>query len=224
MKTRMKNWLGAALLAMTGLAATDAGAVATTTAYLNIDVTITAQLSVKVDSFASSTQTIAWAGTPNQQWVNDGTGGRPSSATVTNDTGILSEKWLLATNANSLNVPGNAGTWSLAASSSAVGANEVALQAVFGSSNTAANGCLGSAATEWANGNAAPLLGTTKQLYTNTRYVGASLTNDGQATPDEASGLMYAGNKRALCWRLILPQTTSTYDTQNVQILVTATP
>ena len=222
MSTKTK-WILGALLALAGLAQ-EAGAVATTTAYLNIDVTINAQLSVKVDSFESSTVTISWTGTPNQQWVNDGTGGRPSSATVTNDTGILTEKWLLATNANSLNAPGNSATWALAASSSAVAADQFALQAVFGSSNTAANGCLGSGASEWADGNAAPLLSATKQLYTSTRYVGASLNDDGQPTPDEASGAMYAGSKRALCWRLILPASTSTQDTQNVQILVTATP
>ena len=224
MNTRLKSWLGAALLATACFAAREARAAATTTAYLNIDVTITAQLSVKVDSFASSTQTLSWNGVPNQQFVNNAGGGNPSSATVTNDTGILSEKWLLATNANSLNVPGNAQTWSTSASSSSVGADSFALQAVFGSSNTASNGCLATNASEWNDATAAPLLSTTKQLYTNTRYVGASLTNDGQATPDVASGLMYAGSKRALCWRLIMPNSSSTQDTQNVQILVTATP
>ena len=68
-------------------------------------------------------------------------------------------------------------------------------------------------------------MSATQKTYTSTQHVGATLTNGGgQATPDTAGGTMFAGNKRVLCWRLILPDSTSTQDTQNVQILVTATP
>ena len=223
MNARMKKgWLGLALAVIgTVMGAGSAQAVATTTAYLNIDVTITAALSVKVDNQASSTYTVTWSGTPNQQFASDSL----SSATVTNDTGILSEKWFLATNANSINTAGGAGTWAVSASSTVIGPDAFALQAVFGSSNTAAGGCLATNAGTWDNTTAAPLLSATQALYTNTRYVGSTLTNlGGSPLPDVASGTMYAGNKRALCWRVIMPDTTSTTQQQNLQILVTATP
>lgn len=217
----MKTWALGAILAMTGLAAQTAQAAATTTAYLNINVTITAALSVKIDAVESSTYNLTWSGTPNQQFASD----TLSSATVTNDTGILSEKWLLATNANSINTVGNPTAWSVSASSTAVGADSFALQAVFGSSNTVGGGCLAPGHATWNDNVAAPLLSTTQQLYTSTRYVGSSLTNaGGSPQPDVASGLMYAGSKRAICWRAIMPLSTSTMDKQNLQILITATP
>ena len=219
MNAKKTWWLGLAL-AMAGLTQ-KAQAAATTTAYLNIDVTITAQLSVKVDNVASSTYGITWNGTPNQQFASD----TLSSATVTNDTGILSERWLLATNANSINVPGNAANWAVSASSTAIGADKFALQAVFGSSRTAAGGCLIPGAGTWNDNVAAPLISATQQMYTSTRFVGSTLTQDGASpAPDLAGGTMYGNGKRALCWRLIMPDSTSTQDTQNVQILVTATP
>src|SRR5207302_1421418 len=128
MKTKLK--LGAALLAlaaMMGLAGR-AGAV-NTSSYLNIDVTFNTALSVAVDAANSSTYTVAWTGVANQELLS------PSSATVTNDSGGITERWKLFTNQNSLAASGSA--WSMAASSSAVGADQFALQAVFGSSNTA---------------------------------------------------------------------------------------
>ena len=226
MKTNAKWRLGlmAALAVLGTLTATKARAVATTTAYLNIDVTITSALSEKVDNLASSTYTLTWNGTANQKFVNDG-GADPSSATVTNDTGILNERWLLATNAASINTAGNASTWAPSASSTTIGADKFALQAVFGSSNTLSNGCLGSGAGTWDNSTAAPLLSTAQLMYTSTQLTGSTLTNNGGlAVPDNGANRIFGGDKRVLCWRLIMPDSTSTTDTQNVQILVTATP
>ena len=111
MNKRLKTWLGAAALLLAGTAA-KAG---NTSSYLNIDVTITAALSVAVDAANSSTYTVSWSGTPNQQIFS------PSSATVTNDSGILTERWKLFTNANSINTAGGATTWALSGSTITVG-------------------------------------------------------------------------------------------------------
>ena len=138
-KTSWKKWLGGALLA---LAALSGRAQAGTTAYLNIDVTISGSKSVQVNGVVSSSDTtsVNWT-TPNQTVV------APGTVTVQNNSGVLTEGWELSTNANSL--PASGGSWALAASSSAVGAEQFALQAVFGSSNTVAAGCSGAS---WSNG------------------------------------------------------------------------
>ena len=48
----------------------------------------------------------------------------------------------------------------------------------------------------------------------------------GTSKPDTASGphdgRVLAGSKRALCWRVVAPSATSTFDTQNIQIVITA--
>src|SRR4051812_27845116 len=108
---RMKTKLKGALLLGAALACMTQGARAANPAVLNIDVTITAALSVAVNGAATSTDSsVAWAGTANQQFVQSGT------TTVQNDTGILSEKWKLSTNAASLDTTGGGQTWALSAS------------------------------------------------------------------------------------------------------------
>jgi hypothetical protein len=218
MKTRTKVWLGA-ILALAGAAT---GAQAANPARLNIDVTITAAMSVAVNGAASSTQTVAWSGTPNQQFANDG-----SSVTVLNDTGILSEKWALSSNGASINtVTVGGSSWTLKGSSTAIGADSFALQAVFGSSRTVPTGCLGTGAATWNDSVTAPLISATPVTYTATTFAAAALNNDGTYQPDVTSGggngLIHAGNRRALCWRVIMPDSTSTTETQNVQVTVTA--
>ena len=37
-----------------------------------------------------------------------------------------------------------------------------------------------------------------------------------------ADGRMFAGSQRALCWRIVTPTTTSTSNTQNIQVVITA--
>ena len=220
---KMKTKLGAALtalLAVAGLAG-KAAASAGTPSYLNIDVTFNTSLSVAVDAANSSTYTVAWSGTANQELLS------PSSATVTNDSGRITERWKLFTNQNSLTASGS--TWSMAASSSAVGADQFALQAVFGSSNTASGGC--SSATNNGTWNVlanAPLLTTTfatgLQYTTAGQLASTELVNNGQSTPDVVtnSGSMLANNKRALCWRVIAPTSTVATATQNIQVIVAA--
>jgi hypothetical protein len=219
MKTNAKTWAvwGLALL---GLAAAGS-AQAAGTARLNINVTISANLSVSINGAASSTQTASWnTTTANAKLVS------PSSSTVLNDSGAQTEKWALSTNANSINAAGNAAVWSLGSSSVTVGADTFAVQAVFGSSNTAAGGCLAGAAATWDDGVTAPLLTSSPVTYTSTVFAAAALNNDGTYQPDVTAGggngRMVAGNKRALCWRVVSPDSTSTLDTQNIQVTVTA--
>ena len=216
-KTGRSAW---SLLALLGLMTAAATARAANPARVNIDVSITAALSVSVDGVDSSTRTHNWAGTPNQAFDN-----AASSITVLNDTGILNESWALSTNANSINAGGTA--WARVGSTTAVPADSFAVQAVFGSSNTAVSGAGGcgdaTAGVTWADGTIAPPLTTAPVTYTSTVFAAAQLQNGGGThQPDLAGGTLYAGSKRALCYRLIMPASTSVTATQNVQVTVTA--
>jgi len=206
----LTGWLGAG------------SAQAANPAYLNIDVAIMANLSVAVNGAQSSTETVTWnTVTPNALLVS------ASSATVTNDSGGQTEKWALSTNGNSINTLGNPDVWTLDTTTDTLpGADAVAVQAVFGSSNTASAGCPVSGSTDWDQAFAPPLT-TSPVTYTNAVFADASLNNAG-GTPDPdvtgggANGRMSAGSFRALCWRVITPSSTATADTQNVQVIVTA--
>ena len=209
-----------AVLVAAGLVLSQAfRAMAAGSAAINVDVTILANLSVEVSGSASSTQTVAWnAATPNDKLVSAAT------ATVRNSAGGLTEKWALSTNASSLNTAAGPDAWALAASTSAVGADQFAAQAVFGSSNTVA--CPAGASSDW-DAPFAPPLTASPATYTSTVFADANLTNAGgtpnpDITAGGADGRMHAGSRRALCWRIITPSSTSTVDTQNVQIIVTA--
>ncbi len=104
-----------------------------------------------------------------------------------------------------------------------VGADQFGVQAVFGSSNTAVGGCASVTGTTWNDGTVAPPLTTSAVTYTSTVFGSTQLTNlGGTQNPDQASGNMFAGNKRALCYRAIMPASTSVTATQNVQVTVTA--
>lgn len=213
--------LGLAAAALALLLAGAGRALAASSAALHIDVTIAANLSVEVNAADSSTQSVIWsAATPNQAFTNDA-----SSVTVRNDTGGLTEKWALSAAPVSINQGGGPDNWTLAASSSAVGPDEFSLQAVFGSSKTAVTGCLGAASSDWNEAYAQPLTASPVN-YTSTSFAGLNLNNDGTPLPDitggAANGRMHAGSQRALCWRLITPNSTSTTQTQSVQITVTA--
>jgi hypothetical protein len=185
--------------------------------YLNIDVTIAASLSVSVVGQKTSSQTVTWTGQPLLAAA--------STATVKNDTGLLSEKWQLSTTANSLDAATGAAGWSIASSSSSLAADQVALQAVFGSSMTALGGCPATGASVWDDLAAAPVLtNALPQTYTDVRYADAALNNDGDYQPDAAIGTMFAASERALCWRLAMPPSTSLTASQIVPVIVTATP
>ena len=220
MNTRLK--IG--LLAATALTWFAADAKAANPAHLNIDVAIQANLSVSVNGVQSSTDTsVTW----NTALGNAKIAG--SSATVLNDSGGQTEKWALSTNANTIPVSGT-DNWALSTSSDAVGADQFALQAVFGSSMTAAGGCPGNNATDWDEAFA-PEITNSPVTYTSSVFADSGLNQDGNGThllynPDViaggADGRMFAGSQRALCWRIVTPQTTATAVTQNIQLIITA--
>ena len=214
MKTRAKAWgLALGLLAMSS----SARAATTNPARLNIEVTITQNLSVLVNEFASSTQTVAWnAANPNDRLVS------PSSATVRNDSGAQTERWQLSTNLNSIPASGT-DQWTVSTDSSAVGAEQFALQAVFGSSNTLANGCPVFNSADWDLAEASEVT-TGLQTYTSALFADPNLTaGGGTPNPDVAgNGRMTANSKRALCWRVIAPASTVATAAQTVQLIVTA--
>ncbi|MBI3553004.1 MAG: hypothetical protein HY077_10860 [Elusimicrobia bacterium] len=233
----MKTWKKAAWAALgllslaLGLGVQRAQAAAGNPSYLNIDVKVTASLSVAVNGVNSSTYgVVTWnTSTPNQEFT---AGTQGSSVTVKNDSNVV-EKWSLSTNANSINTTGAGTTWAVSASSAdnvgiTVGADAFAMQAVFGSSGTLAGSCPANGAGSWNNGNVAKLLTTSLQQYTDTVFadstIGGAGANSG-ANPDQGAGAtskMKANGKRVMCWRLIMPASTATTDQQNLQVIVTA--
>ena len=224
MKTRKMKWLGAALLAVAGLAGKASAILPSeTSAYLNIQVTINASLNVSVldnAGVAGSTYTsTAWTGAANQALSG-------SSATVTNTSTALSEKWALSTDTGSLDVSGltTNETWSNAASTTNVSHDQYGVQAVFGSSWTV--NCPAAGAPDWNSSANAPALTTSPVLYTSAMFADAGLAaGGGKAGPDNATyGQMYVGGTRALCWQVIMPKSTYTTHTQEIQVVVTAIP
>jgi hypothetical protein len=208
------RWIGALLLL-----ALAAGARAANPARLNINVSITQNLSVSVNAADTSTNTVPWStANPNERLVPVGL----TTSTVLNDSGAQTERWQLSTNAQTIPASGSE-FWTLSVDSSAVAAEQFALQAVFGSSNTAA--CPIAAAADWDQDTATEIT-TTPEFYTSTRFTDAALdggVNGGTPEPDvPASGRMHAGSFRALCWRVIAPASTAASATQNIQLIVTA--
>ena len=223
-----KTWMTLGALLCAWVLGGRAEAAVGSPSYLNINVSVTASRSVAVNGYASSTVTAssAWnTSNPNQLLVQG------ASVTVKNDSNVV-EKWALSTQANSINTQGNAAKWTMKNSTGTAGAglpgsDEYAVQAVFGSSRTYALGgnCPASGSSDW-DATSAQVLDTPLVTYTNTVFAdtSAQMTNDGQATPDGATGNMSPSNQRALCWRIVAPSATSTTDTQNIQVIVTAQP
>ena len=200
MKTTNKaKWLGAALLAAMAMTAARASA-ATSPSYLNINVTISNNLSVTVDTLQTSSQTVSWSGAATLVAA--------ATATVVNDSGYISERWSLSTTASSFDL-----------ATGAAAADQVALQAVFGPAGVAAGVCSGAI---WSNGTSAPVLSTSQTQYTQT-VLADTLTSAGAYQPDMvASNRVSAGTTRALCWKLAMPTSTSITGTQVVPVVVTA--
>lgn len=208
MKTK-KTMLAAALLAAVTLTAAKARAAVGNPGALQIDVTITNNLSVSVDNVRSSTQAVTWSGATTLTAT--------STSTVKNDSGYISERWELTTTANSWDSTSGAAGWSIATTA---GADQVKLQAVFGASGQANNACSGAT---WGDSNVAPALTSATQTpYTATVLADTALGGV-TAKPDNTStNRMNAGSARALCWNLTMPTSTSLTGTQVVPVVVTA--
>ena len=219
MKTKMKLWTGAALLAL-GLLSVDAQAGVGTPSYLNIDVTISASKSVSISTVRTSTQSVTWTG--------QATLAAASTAAVRNDSGILSESWQLSTTANSLDATSGAAGWTIAGSSTNLAADAVTVQAVFGSSNTIAAGCPAAGAADWNLSASAAILTTTPATYGPTLFADSTLNTGGGLYQPDTGSTMYAYNatsgvgQRALCWRLVMPPSTALSNVQIVPVIVTA--
>ena len=246
---RTNKWrsrLGAGLAGLAlWLVGTKEARALSSTATLNIDVTINQNLSVAIVTSGNYTSTEAfnWTVGATSMTANDGSNPVLSSVTVVNDSGGQTERWGLSTLGNSIQASGGNGVvWTLTSSTgSQPAADNFAVQAVFGSSMTAAAtggaypACPAISSGDWNKGFAPPL--TTSAITYGTVTGGATQLVDtslfapgtGQplssTQPDGSSpntGEMFSGSKRSLCWRLYLPVTTSASGTQNVQIVVTA--
>jgi hypothetical protein len=208
MNTKTK-WLGAAVLALMGLAAGRAEAGQGTSSYLYIDVTITNTLSVSVNSVGASSQAVTWTGASALAAT--------SIATVTNDTGYLAERWELKTTAFSADSTNGATGWTIAGSP---GVETVEVQAVFVSA--AATSCPLTTGSEWANVSIAPALSVAQTAYTSALLADTGFSG-ANAQPDNlATSRLNAGSSRGLCWKLSMPTSTGLSDAQIVPVIVTA--
>ena len=207
MKTKTK-WLGAALLALMGIAAGRAEAGQGTSSYLYIDVTITNTLSVSVNSVNTSSIAVTWSGTP--------TLGATSIATVTNDTGYLAERWELKTTAFSADSTSGLTGWTIGG---APGLETVEVQAVFVSQP---GGCPALAAAEWSNALIAPALTVAQTAYTSTLLADTALGGVNAQPDNLASSKMNNASSRGLCWKLGMPTSTALANPQIVPVIVTA--
>jgi len=209
MKTKMKTklgWLAAA--ALLGAWTVEAQAAATPTAQLNINVTITSNLSVKVDTVETSSQSVTWGGASSIV--------AQATATVTNDSAYMASNWRLTTAASSFDPATGAVGWTIGATG---GVDTVAVQATFGATGLAAAGCSGAT---WADANVAPTLTTTPVTYTQSVLSDTALGGVGARPTNSGTDKMNAGNSRPLCWKLTMPTSTAITANQVVPIVVTA--
>lgn len=210
-------------LAVSAAAVLPSSVSAASSATIVIDVTVNANLSVSIDGSGSSTHTVL---------VTPGAGPvvSPATATVTNDSVGMTEKWKLSTDDAYDTVLGGAG-WELVTSTSGAGAPDIdqfALQALFISSKAAAGDCSAALpASAWDQAYAAPLT-STPQTYSSTLY--SDLTDIGGSVglPDKTAGgsdgNMKRGSSRGLCWRIVPPASVNSVHDQIITIVVTASP
>lgn len=242
----MQSWKGiavAAALALVSMTSNRAYAAFMDTARLNIDVAVTAGLSVALADYGThdSTVTYAWS-VSNRNFSNS-----DSSTTVLNDSGGLDEKWSLSTLATSLDQGSDNKPWELlpAAISSTVvmgaGRDHFALLAMFSSSATIVGGCPAQNDTQWDSANYSVTASPVQ--YDGTKYTRLTDAVNGPANPDKLDGtssvmrpynpvydvggtnpnVRFNFGKRALCWKILGPGGVSSPDTQRIPIIVTAT-
>ena len=199
-------------LVLAVVVAQKAQAVATNPAYLDLKVTFTGALSVKVDGLEYSSRTFS-AGS-NATIV-------PSSATVTNDATGLTERWDLSV----ATVAGN-GNWAVqSTTNTAPSTDEFALQAVFISSDTTAV-CPGPGDGRWDSIDS--IVTGAAQMYLNTRYADATVQGTTTGEPDvPANGNMFVNmpdgrGQRGMCVRFYMPFGSTEIGEQTIRSTVTA--
>jgi hypothetical protein len=242
--TRFKKTVAAlgAFLALAGLWTQQASAASVVTNPANEDllVTFTANLSVKIDGIQYSTRTLG-ALNAGQTFVP------VSSATVTNDSAGLTEKFQL-TSAD-VSTGAVAPLWTVAPATgstgggafcaanvgdvSCPGADAYALQALFISSANAA-GCPSNVTADWDLFKSTVAAAPTTYLssYFADTSAGFGNQNGGTGNPDQTAGAqngnMFAiGNpdgrgKRGLCVRLTMPASSASTGQHIVRLTITA--
>ena len=231
-----KKWKLTALTAIAALGlwhSQPAQAALTTSANLDLTVTFSGQLSVKVDDLEFSTRALS-----NQ---SAGVTVVPaSSATVTNDSTGITERWQLKV----ANVT-EGGGWSVVDTTGSQGggdyclsnpggagcpqANEFALQALFISSAAAAT-CPNHNDLAWDT--YVSTVGASDLLYRTARYAKTSTDFGIDGAPDQttgtADGNMHAVNtglgrgRRGLCVRLTMPAGSTYMNEQILRLTITA--
>ena len=209
-------WLAAALCAL-GLMGPSSASAQTPSANLDLKVTLSGSLSVKVDGVQYATRTLS-----------GGAGSllAPSSSTVTNDSSGLTEQWSL-----SVATVSGGGNWSAAASTqTAPGLDQYALQALFISSHAAA-ACPGTGNARWDT--QASVVTGSGQNYIGARYADSTATGGVTGAPDVSGGgsdgNMYATSgtgvgRRGLCTRVYMPSGSTSPAEQVIRLTVTAGP
>ena len=223
-----KRWLAAAALVVIGMTANRS--YAATTSYLNIEVTINQSLAVQVNYLdVGSTQNWAnnWSATHSSETST-------SSATVTNNSGGLIERWMLSTYAKS-NPTGTAVQWSISATtnSASLGTDKFALLAQF-IPQGGGTGCPALWDTSWTVSTMSIVGSGVPQFYgqpfDGTRYwytsaqgsSGPDVTATFQMDPVSMGGTY---GQRGLCWKLMGPPATTVSGSnvnETVQLVVTA--
>ena len=232
--------LGTFLALALGMASQARAATATTPAHEDLLVSFTANLSVKIDGIQYSTRTLGAR--------NYGETIVPSSATVTNDSAGLTEKFQLHTLDASPgtvsplwnvalttgNTPGGAFCGTTQGGAGCPGADAYSLQALFiSSANTV--GCPTSTDADWdtfASTVAASVTAYMSSYFADTS-AGFGLNGGGTGNPDQTTGaqngnmLAVSGGtdgrgKRGLCVRLTMPSASTTVSQHTVRLTITA--
>ncbi|MBI3564732.1 MAG: hypothetical protein HY079_06010 [Elusimicrobia bacterium] len=208
MNNRTMKWLGAALLAVAALGVKAQAAGVGSPSYLNIDVTISNNLSVSVSSVRTSSYAATFDGTASFQVAG-------ATTAVVNDSGYIAERWELTAPASSFDSATGSAGWSIATTA---GVDAVKLQAVF-----IANGQASCATANFADPNVAPALTSATQTpYTATVLADTSLGGAASQPDNTSTNRMSASSSRALCWKLTYPTSTSYTGVQVVPVVVTA--
>ena len=206
---------------------------------LDLLVTFSATLSVKIDGIQYSTRTLGPLSAGQ-------TAVPPSSATVTNDAAGLTEKFQLSTldaspasvsplwsvGLTTGNTPGGTFCATTVGGAGCPGPDTYALQALFISSAASA-ACPVASATDWDTFKST--VAATVQTYVSNYFSDTTFSlNGGSGQPDQTSGAqdgnMFAVSanpssgigKRGLCVRLTMPSASSTVSQHTVRLTITA--
>jgi hypothetical protein len=162
--------------------------------------------------------------TPGTPYANE-----DSTATVLSDATGVAEFWKLNAHDAVKKADYSAG-WTLVTSTTGLSTDQVALQALFISSNAVVDSCPAAGSAEWDQDYAAPLTGTpvTYQSAAGTnKFASPTMISGASGAPDFASGggsdgRMRAGSFRGFCYRIVPPSDVTFTDSVLAYLTVTA--